>query len=289
MLFTTVVVGTVLSEDDVCGNFIEHDHDSIGHYDREECNACREYGKGKGDCCDALYCFHHNLGPIYDSQPCRVMDEECTVGKGMCIPGMRCVGTPGKCVRQPRRYDPNLGDGCFTDNETPDNYCWSVYNISFPEGNWKGEGGRGSNDCGTRCTKMYNPQYQGEYCFQDNDTPDNYCWYPHDFFPIGDWRGVGGRSYGDCGDECTTVHDPQVYDPSRDYCYKDKDNANKYCWYPIHRFPCPKGQWEGSNAARGQCGDKCSEVICYFPNSQTPPYTCIVADQGPHPDPINCF
>ena len=128
-----------------------------------------------------------------------------------------------------------------------------------------------------------------DYCFKDNDTPDNYCWYPHDFFPIGDWRGVGGRSYGDCGDECTTVHDPQVYDPSRDYCYKDKDNANKYCWYPIHRFPCPKGQWEGSNAARGQCGDKCSEVICYFPNSQTPPYTCIVADQGPHPDPINCF
>ena len=212
MLFTTVVVGTVLSEDDVCGNFIEHDHDSIGHYDREECNACREYGKGKGDCCDALYCFHHNLGPIYDSQPCRVMDEECTVGKGMCIPGMRCVGTPGKCVRQPRRYDPNLGDGCFTDNETPDNYCWSVYNISFPEGNWKGEGGRGSNDCGTRCTKMYNPQYQGEYCFQDNDTPDNYCWYPTDNFPVGHWKRAffppkkRWEHWNHCGSRCTAVY-----------------------------------------------------------------------------------
>ena len=49
-----------------------------------------------------------------------------------------------------------------------------------------------------------------------------------------------------------------VYDPSRDYCYKDKDNARKYCWCPTDSLP--SGNYEGkSGRAYNDCGEKCNK------------------------------
>ena len=56
-----------------------------------------------------------------------------------------------------------------------------------------------------------------------------------------------------------------VYDPSSDYCFKDHDNVDKYCWYPTKNFPYPAGQW-GVESGRDDCGPKCSKVQIYDPD-----------------------
>ena len=63
-------------------------------------------------------------------------------------------------------------------------------------------GGRGSSSSNTNRTagvsadllrshnqaaSMYEPSQ--DYCFRDNDNPDKFCWYPHDYFPCGKWYG----------------------------------------------------------------------------------------------------
>ena len=53
-----------------------------------------------------------------------------------------------------RGYDPSQ-DFCFKDNDNDGKYCWYPTDGLGPCGNWKGEGGHGSNDCGQKCTKMY--------------------------------------------------------------------------------------------------------------------------------------
>ena len=66
---------------------------------------------------------------------------------------------------------------------------------------------------------------------------------------------------GECDEPCAyflykTV--TSVYDPSRDYCYKDKDHARKYCWYPTDSLP--DGNWEGmSGRFYNDCGEKCNK------------------------------
>ena len=77
-----------------------------------------------------------------------------------------------------------------------------------------------------------------------------------------------------------------VYDPSQDYCFTDTDNADKYCWFPIDRYPC--GNWQGVTCAGGhgcdQCGDRCTTVYCNRPDGGG---ECV--NPGPHPDPLNCL
>ena len=59
-----------------------------------------------------------------------------------------------------------------------------------------------------------------------------------------------------------------VYDPSQAFCFKDRDNDDKYCWYSTDNFPV--GNWEGFTCAGGhgcaQCGPKCTSV---YPSGQT--------------------
>ena len=69
----------------------------------------------------------------------------------------------------------------------------------------------------------------------------------------------GGRGYNDCGQKCTKV---DMYDPSRDHCFKDKDNDGKYCWYGPNYIPVPVNQWERRPGAReyDNCDAECTEV-----------------------------
>ena len=82
----------------------------------------------------------------------------------------------------------------------------------------------------------YDPRY--DYCFMDEDNDKvgvYYCWYHKDSFPVGYWKGVTGAGYDNCGPPCTKV---RMYDPSQDLCFSDKDNDDKYCWYPQDNLPC---------------------------------------------------
>ena len=57
--------------------------------------------------------------------------------------------------------------------------------------------------------------------------------------------------------QCT----PEVYDPSQDWCYKQDNVPNTYCWWPTYHFP--KGPWSGSNQPDppyADCGTMCTEV-----------------------------
>ena len=53
-----------------------------------------------------------------------------------------------------RGYDPSQ-DFCFKDEDNDGKYCWYPTDGLGPCGNWKGEGGHGYNDCGRKCTKIY--------------------------------------------------------------------------------------------------------------------------------------
>ena len=51
---------------------------------------------------------------------------------------------------------------------------------------------------------MYDPNQA--YCFKDKDNDDKYCWYPTDNYPFGNWGGVTGAAYNNCGPQCTKVY-----------------------------------------------------------------------------------
>ena len=51
---------------------------------------------------------------------------------------------------------------------------------------------------------------------------------------------------------------PGVYDPKQDFCFKDTDNAGKYCWYPEDKSPY--GNWVGDGGhGYSDCGLKCTD------------------------------
>jgi len=52
--------------------------------------------------------------------------------------------------------------------------------------------------------EVYDPST--DFCFGDNANANIYCWYPGGGrlgVPRGQWRWIGGRGDGDCGDRCT--------------------------------------------------------------------------------------
>jgi len=51
-----------------------------------------------------------------------------------------------------------------------------------------------------------------------------------------------------------------VYDPKKDYCFKDNVKSDHYCWWPLDDFP--EGDWKGVNAPSGAnsgCGTPCTQ------------------------------
>ena len=119
-------------------------------------------------------------------------------------------------------------------------YCWNSQNQCPPKcynGAWQGMAPKKDGTCGEPCSKssaggnqytineqwnsgnyvskvfggfvygtvtsVYNPQFF--FCFTDTDG--NYCWYPTNHLPYGDWKGAGGRNYNDCGGKCTKFAD----------------------------------------------------------------------------------
>ena len=140
-------------------------------------------------------------------------------------------------------------------------------------------GGRGGSSSTTHRTagstadllRGYDPSQ--DFCFQDNDNNDKLCWYPTDNFPCGDWKGVSGLGSDQCGPPCTQVYKmikkddgskfkgcvPPLYNPSLDFCFRDNDNANKYCWYNYDNLPC--GNWKGEGGHDfNNCGPPCTNV-----------------------------
>ena len=178
-------------------------------------------------------------------------------------------------VRREEYYDPRQ-DYCFMDTDTAGKYCWYATDASLPYGNWVKDGAHLYNDCGPECPtpptpsptpspvsdpSKYDPNQ--DYCFKAQYVDfDQYCWYPTDEFPSGNWEGTGGRPYNDCGPECA---DFPKYDPSQDYCFADKENAGKYCWYTRDYTPCGggsnSGNWNGEGGhAYNDCGPECAQV-----------------------------
>ena len=69
---------------------------NYGKYDPTACNECAKNGKGRGQCCDAIY--RHSLGrddddilPSGVDWDCRGLNYICDVGKAQCIPGLYCA------------------------------------------------------------------------------------------------------------------------------------------------------------------------------------------------------
>ena len=150
-------------------------------------------------------------------------------------------------------------------------YCWyPTEDYIYPVGNWKAVTGRAFDSCGPECpappptprptTPVYDPSQ--DFCFTNNDMFDKFCWYPDDRLPRGNWKGEGGRGYNDCGPKCTD-QDASVFDPSQDFCFKDTDNAGKYCWYPEIKFPV--GNWKAGARGYNDCGPQCTSVTDCLP------------------------
>ena len=178
-------------------------------------------------------------------------------------------------------YDPNR-DHCYTDTDNPGKECWSPTD-KVPYGNWEEDGPHGNNNCGPTCTDNYDPNR--DHCFVDKDNAGKECWYFTGSLPYRNWKDDGKHGNNNCGPKCTKVHDQHIhkyassgdissdlllgqkkeehlYDPNQDYCYTDKDNAGKECWYHTDHFPC--GNWkEDGRHGNNNCGPKCTEV--YYP------------------------
>jgi len=57
-----------------------------------------------------------------------------------------------------------------------------------------------------KCTAAHRYDPSQDFCIRDNDNVGKYCWYTYDSFPCGDWRGVTGLGYDNCGPKCTLIH-----------------------------------------------------------------------------------
>ena len=82
----STVVGTISVAAEPCDG-------KYGKYDMPACDECAENGKGRGQCCNAIY--HNSLGrdddeafQVGDDFECGVLNQICDKGKGSCLPGL---------------------------------------------------------------------------------------------------------------------------------------------------------------------------------------------------------
>ena len=221
------------------------------------CDSARE-------CCGHALCYpDHRCYPT----ECRPHGDPCFGGYPASLPNGGCCATT-TCLSQN-----NGGDACalFTDpscvchdNPTPAPSSSPTQAPTHPPTTPPSTSPPTITPAPT--TLMYDPTQ--DFCF----TPKfgagvhgyKFCWYPTDDTPVGDWEGVSGRDYNDCGPKCTEV---QLYDPNQNFCYKDNDNPGKYCWYPCDKIPY--GNWVGEGGhGYNDCGPTCtytgkkSKTVC---------------------------
>ena len=77
---------------------------------------------------------------------------------------------------------------------------------------------------------------------------------------------------------------PSVYDPSKDFCFKDNDNPGKLCWNS--KDESPVGNWGGFPVAVASCGLKCTEYdpsqdYCFTDIDQAGQYCWYPGDRLP--------
>ena len=113
-LVATTVMGTVSVAAEPCAN-------GYGAYDMTTCNECAKNGKGKGQCCNAIY--RNSLGRDDDflkedvSDDCALLGKYCDVGQDGCVPGLTCThGCKGfgmSCETHPNPPCPSWDGGGF--------------------------------------------------------------------------------------------------------------------------------------------------------------------------------
>ena len=82
---------------------------------------------------------------------------------------------------------------------------------------------------------------------------------------------------------------PVVYNPKQHYCYTDKDNAGKYCWYLEDKLPY--GNWKGEGGhGYNDCGPEClmpeydpSRDYCFNDNDNPDKYCWYPPSVGEKP------
>ena len=162
-------------------------------------------------------------------------------------------------------YEPGAGSDICYSGWYGRGECWNSFDEKpYPANEWvysdSGECFGPMCTCGPECKEVRQFDPKQDHCYFDEETYHKNCWYPTTGYePVGDWVEIG-YAYGttvnnefNCGLKCTEVH---AYDPTQDFCFHDKDNPWKYCWYPTDRNP--SGNWEGKGG-RGYngCGPKC--------------------------------
>jgi len=113
--------------------------------------------------------------------------------------------------------------------------------------------------------------------------------------PCPDHPGPNNDPYGNLG---KALVPPAVYNPCTDYCFSDKANPNKFCWYPTARFPYPAGQWSGDHGDARCPGPLCtkfadglgpnptydpSQDFCFKDNANAGKYCWYNTDRSPYP------
>ena len=82
---------------------------------------------------------------------------------GQC--GDKCTIFADSSHNRDLMYNPDY-DFCFADTDNPGKYCWFCSD-NRPYGNWKGEGGYASGDCGSICTNVAHPSALTAECGVD--------------------------------------------------------------------------------------------------------------------------
>ena len=167
-------------------------------------------------------------------------DVSSCLGVDICWGDCHCrVAATGKTTTWLSEICWQAYEGDLSDNKpmNPPQYCWtkastrsggggsglggvikSIYErlsgyadweACKPLGSWKVVN-RASDDCSDRCEELENPCYYPCWQAYEGDLNDNkpidppqYCWtYDAACKPLGSWKFVNNRAFGDCSDRC---------------------------------------------------------------------------------------